>query len=203
VASTASATSASWTDLASSNRDSNRVPVLFDSLTAQSRHRSYSTSDPSRLSLHQRSISDPSDIHPSQIPIIFYWPCRSGATNHKILFERDIACYLSHFHGNSSKALKPRRPKPLPYKQNPKKALHERRCSHGSWTQRPRSQIKIAAVSRRRLLGIQTRNSTCVSVKHRTRWARCKPSVLLFSSSYQQLASRLVLVHDLVAGKEL
>ena len=46
------------TDLASSNRHSNRVPgVLFDSLTAQLRHRSYSTSDPSRLSLHRSSIS--------------------------------------------------------------------------------------------------------------------------------------------------
>jgi son of sevenless-like protein len=54
------------TDLASSNRDSNRVPgVLFDSLTAQLRHRSYSTSDPSRLSLHQRSISESSERHSS------------------------------------------------------------------------------------------------------------------------------------------
>jgi hypothetical protein len=54
------------TGLASSNRDSNRVPgVLFDSLTAQLRHRSYSTSDPSRLSLHQRNISDSSERHSS------------------------------------------------------------------------------------------------------------------------------------------
>ncbi|KAF8552770.1 ras GEF [Imleria badia] len=46
------------TDLASPNPNSNRVPgVLFDSLTAQLRHRSYSASDPSRLSLHQKSIS--------------------------------------------------------------------------------------------------------------------------------------------------
>ena len=54
------------TDLGSSNRDSNRVPgVLFDSFTAQLRHRSYSTSDHPRLSLHQRTISESSEPYSS------------------------------------------------------------------------------------------------------------------------------------------
>lgn len=54
------------TDLASSNGHSNRVPgVLFDSLTAQLRHRSHSASDPSHLSLHQKNIS--SDRHASRL----------------------------------------------------------------------------------------------------------------------------------------
>ncbi|KAH0832239.1 ras GEF [Lanmaoa asiatica] len=53
------------TDLSSSNRHSNRVSdVFFDSLTAQSRHRSHSASDPSHLSLHQRSTSSEQHASP-------------------------------------------------------------------------------------------------------------------------------------------
>lgn len=54
------------TDLAPSNRHSNRVPgVLFDSLTAQLRHRSAGAADSSRSSLHHHQRSVSSDRHPS------------------------------------------------------------------------------------------------------------------------------------------
>ena len=72
------------TDLAAPNRHPNRVPgVLFDSLTAQLRHRSYSALDASCLSLHhQRSLSSERRI------------CLSNSNTHNLPVAREASRLL-------------------------------------------------------------------------------------------------------------